>query len=221
MDPAETVAVRARRPPQLPLVRFTSLATVFVALDSLLCVCLWIAGGDSRYMEDSVRDFSFTHSTFDLACLAAVRGVLIMVCLYYLEFYSLAEAAVRSSERQLTSRRLAFLCRVSLLLVSSLSALYAAVKGAVILREVVNHSWSGEGGMHTTYKVLCVTAVVFPVVEVGIGVASWYYMRRLARVYQLQAVINEGTGERGGEEESPRKKADLKRLILLAKPVRV
>ncbi len=222
MDSKESTArvkmAGGRRLPHLPLVRFTSLATLFVAVDSLVCVCLWIAGGDSRYMEDSVRDFSFTHSTFDLACLAAVRGVILVACLYYLEHFSLVEVSVRNEDRLITSRRIALLCRVSLFLISSVSLLYAAVKGAVILHEVLSDSWISEAGMHVTYEVLCITSVVFPVAEVGIGVASWWYIRRLTLVSQLQVIINEGSGERE-KGETLRKKADLKRLVLLAKPV--
>ncbi len=78
----------------LPLLRFTSVISVLVALDSLACISLWIAGGNSRYLETNVEQFSITRSTFDLACIAALRGIIIIASqllpgtVYYNEEYS-------------------------------------------------------------------------------------------------------------------------------------
>lgn len=87
-----------KRMSHLSVFRFTGVATLLVALDSLACVALWLAGGDTTYLEDSVEDFSFTHSTFDLACIAAVRGVVLIACFYYLEHYSLMQVSVTNKK---------------------------------------------------------------------------------------------------------------------------
>lgn len=208
-----------RRMSHLPLLRFTSIATLLVALDSLACVALWVAGGDTTYLEDSVEDFSFTHSTFDLACIAAVRGVVLIACFYYLEHHSLMQVSVTSERRQKSSRMLSILCQFVILLVSFISLIYAVVKGGLILHQIVNKSWNvsskPELDMSITYKILCIVAIVFPALEIVFGVSSWCFLRHMIRIRQLRLIINQQEGE-----DKPKKKADLKRLTLLAKPVR-
>ena len=210
-----------RKLSHLPLLRFTSVATLFVALDSLLCVALWLAGGDSAYTEESVTDFSFTHSTFDLACLAVGRGVVLVACLYYLEHYTLLAVSVNSEERQKSNRTLAVVCRGGILLLSAASFAYAIVKGGLVIYQIVNGTWNTDAdpeiNMHITYKILCVVAVVFPAVEFGLGVASWWFLRRMMRIHRLRMILS---GEGNAEDSSkPRRKADLRRLAVLAKPV--
>ena len=46
--------------------RLAMLNQKLTAVNSLVCTVLWLAGGDSLYLEDSIKEFSFTHSTFDL-----------------------------------------------------------------------------------------------------------------------------------------------------------
>ena len=219
MDPT---VKKPRTLSHLPLFRFTTIATVIVAMDSLVCVSLWIAGGNSAYMEDSVKDFSFTYSTFDLACFAAVRGVILIACLYYMEHYTLVQISVNKEENQITSWRIAILCRIGVLLVSSISFAYAVIKGGVIVHKIATGTWDSESkadlNMHIAYKILCVIAVVFPLVEIGVGLASWFFMRRLTQVQQLRLIINGESEEEGGK---PKKKVDLRRLAILAKPVRL
>lgn len=79
----------------LPFLRYTTLASLVIALDSLISISLWIAGGDSSYMENNVEHFSIYDSTFDLACIAAVKGPLLIACIYYLEHYTLTAASTK------------------------------------------------------------------------------------------------------------------------------
>ena len=210
-----------KRMSHLPVFRFTGVATLLVALDSLACVALWLAGGDTTYLEDSVEDFSFTHSTFDLACIAAVRGVILIACFYYLEHYTLLQVSVTTAKRRQSSRTLVILCRFSILLTSSITLIYAVVKGGFILQQIVSKNWNSSSNpeldMTVPYKILCIAAVVFPALEFVLGIASWYFLLRMIRVQQLRLIINQQEGE---EEGKPKKKVDLRRLILLAKPVR-
>lgn len=199
----------------LPLLRFTNLATVFVALDSLFSISLWLAGGDSQYLEDSVKDFSLLTSTFDLASLAAVRGVLIIACLYYLEHYTLVSVSSILEKKQLISRRLAGLCHILLLIFPLVSCVYAVVKGALILAKL--GSVSEE--LHITYKILCIVAIVIPAMEVAIAVSSICFMWRLTHILKLRIAAH-STEEEVGEEKK-KSKADLKRIALLAVPVSI
>ena len=210
---------RRHRLSNLPLVRFMTIVSLFVAFDSLTCIALWLAGGDSLYLEDSVKDFSFTHSTFDLACIAAIRGVLLFVCLYYLENNGLLSASITEREKKLSSSRLAKICQAILLLVSGISFVYAVVKGAFVIRDLVTGSSADvdpELTMHISYKVLCIVAVVFPGAELVLSGVSWWCIRRMIRTRQLRMLINDEGGEGVGEKKS---KADIKRIFLLAKPV--
>ena len=152
-----------------PLLRFTGIVTILVALDGLVCISLWIAGGDSEYMEDSVKDFSFTHSTFDLACISAVRCVILVACFYYLEQYSLLKVSVRQHDAIKGSNRMVKFCHVTILVVSGISAVYAVVKGSWIIRSILRKSWNStdqEINMHISYKVLCIVSVIFPLCEI-------------------------------------------------------
>lgn len=209
---------RQKRMSNLPVVRFMSVAAILVALDSLVCIALWLAGGDSLYLEDSVKDFSFTHSTFDLACIAAFRGVLLFVCLYFLENNSLLAASVTERSRKVTTTRLARLCQAVLFLVAGLSFIYAIVKGAFVIRDIVKGDSSTtdpELTMHISYKVLCIVAVVFPGLELVLSVISWWFIQRMIHKRQLRMLINEDDSE--GEKKKP--KADIIRIVKLAKPV--
>lgn len=199
----------------LPLIRFTTLATVLIALDSLVTIGLWLAGGNSQYLEESVEDFSFLTSTFDLVCLAVVRGVLFIACLYYLEHYTLVAASSKLEKKALSSRKLANFCHAFLLILSLVSFAYAVVKGSFILA----HLSDVTSQLHITYKILCVVAVVVPLLEVAISISSIYFMWRLTHVLKLRMTaltLNEVEGTDGEQKKS---KANLRRIALLAVPV--
>ena len=198
----------------LPLVRFTTVATILVALDSLVSISLWLFGGDSLYLEDSVEDFSIYTSTFDLACLAAARGVLIVCCLCYLEHYWLASVSSRVIQRQVLSRRIAFSCLASIIILSLSCLAYSLTKGILVLLKLDADSVE----IHVTYKILCCFAVAATAVELLLGVSSFYFMRRLTHVQKIRLVLNE-TEEDVAAGDGRKKSADLKRLAKLAIPV--
>jgi len=209
-----------RKKHSLPWIRFTTLACFFVIFDTLSCVSLWIAGGTSqRYLERSVEDFSLITSTFDLACLAAVRGVVLTALFFFLERVVLKDAstnAIRANRGKTTNR---VLLQVLIILTTFACLCYAAIKGGLII-----HGWSKARHMHPTYKALCIAATVFPLVELLIGVGSFYFMRKL---YTLRVIliVNETEDledERVTEEEKKKsafRAANLKRLLLMAQPV--
>ncbi|XP_019857036.1 PREDICTED: ABC transporter B family member 25-like isoform X2 [Amphimedon queenslandica] len=193
----------------LPFLRYTTLTSIIIAVDSLLSISLWIAGGDSSYMENNVEHFSIYDSTFDLACIAAVKGPLLIACVYYLEQYTLTAASTIIRSKVSSSQRLAKTCQVLFMLLSLMSLAYALTKGTLILLK------DSETSLHITYKILCIVGVVSPTLEIILGLASFYFMRRLIHVSRLRLILDENENESG---ESKKKKADLKRLIKLAIP---
>ena len=198
----------------LPLVRFTSVATILVAFDSLVSIALWLAGGDSLYLEDSVEDFSIYTSTFDLACLAAARGILIVCCLYYLEQYSLLSVSSQVLYRQVLSRRIAVSCHASIIILALSSLVYSLVKGVLVLLRLDADAVE----IHTSYKILCCFAVAATAVELLIGVSSFCFMRRLTHVHKIRLVVEE-TEDGVAVGDGKKKSADLRRLAKLAVPV--
>lgn len=196
----------------LPLARFTSVVTVVVALDSLLSISLWLAGGDNAYLETSVEGFSITKSTFDLACLAAIRGVLLLCFLYLLEHYTLASVSGQPGSQQVSSRRQAVLCHVALLTLALGSFVYGVVKGGIIIREIVRDQWTG---VHITYKIVLVSGVAFPALETILGICMFCYAKRLKRRYRLRLLLTDEATKERKEKKSP----SIRRLASLAKPV--
>ena len=212
--------------PSLPWIRFTSVVIFLVALDSLICVTLWLAGdgGSSKYLEHSVTEFSISHSTFDLALIAVARGLILVPCFYYLEHYSLLTVLARGRTKRNSALKFSRICRALVFLTAAVSIVYIAVKGSFIIDQIVNSNWDSanpEIRMSISYKILCIVALVFPLLEVAISVASWFFLGRLVHIQQVQLLINaeEGEVEEEEEEGGKKKKVDLKRLVLLAKPV--
>lgn len=216
----ERLGETRQRLSHLPLLRFTSVVIIFVALDCLVCISLWIAGGDSLYMEDSVKEFSFTHSTFDLACIALVRCAILIGCFYYLEHFSLLKVSIGEHDKQRVGCRIVFFCHLGIFSATLVSLLYSIVKGSFILKSILQGTWNDidqEHHMHITYKVLCIISIVFPAIEFIFSTISSWCIRRMIRVKRLRLLVNLNEDDNG---KPRKKKADLKRIFLLAKPVR-
>ena len=219
-------ANRKKKEHSLPWIRFTTVATVIVAIDTVTCVALWIAGGNSKYLEKNVKDFSLVKSTFDLACIAAVRGVLLIALLVLLERAVIRDVSLIWSLSTATSKRRAasnynIIIHMFILLTAFACLCYAAVKGGLVI-----HEWRQGKHMHVTYKILCIVAVVFPLVELVVGAASFYYMKKL-RTRQIMLIVNETeVQEQDGMTNEEKSKAsfhtaNLRRLLLMAQPVSV
>ena len=205
----------------LPWIRFTTLSTFIVAIDSIACVALWTAGGNSRYLENSIEDFSLIKSTFDLACVAAVRGVILIALLYLLERAVINHVVLSTKARKGTANNYSLPLQILILLTSFACLSYAAVKIGLVI-----HEWKEGRHMHVTYKILCIAAAVFPLVELVIGVLSFYFMRRL-HTQQVMLIVNETEDQEQTEmtdeqnSKSSFRAASLRRLLLMAKPVSI
>lgn len=205
---------------RLVLMRVINISILLVALDSLLCIALWLAGGDSLYLEDSVKEFSLTHSTFDLVVIAAIRGVVLFGCFFFIERHNILLAPVKNGERSSSTDRITLLCQLSVIIVFSVvSLVYSIVKGGFIIQSIETGTWtdvSKETEMHITYKILCIAGLVFPLLESVLGFVCLWLVRTRLRIQKLRLLVNL---EGGDIVSAPQRKADLKRIILTAKPV--
>ena len=206
-------APRRRLLSHLPILRYTTLSIIIVALDSLLSISLWIVGGNSQYLENSVEHFSLYRSTFDLAVIAALRGLVLIGCLYYVEYYTLASVSTDSEPARIVNRRLAWFCHGIIIIVSFATMVYAATKLTLVLL-----SMDLFRALHITYKVLFVVGVASPALELILGGLSFYFMWRLVNVQRLRLILQNGNGSSDAATD-PSKKADIKRLVVLAIPV--
>jgi len=208
--------METRQRHSLPWIRFTTLACLAVIFDAISCISLWIAGGTSKYLERSVEDFSLITSTFDLACLAAIRGVSLITFFFLLERVVLKDAvtnAVRVNRGKASNR---ILLHVLIMLTAFACLCYAAAKGGLVI-----HRWTKARHMHPTYKALCIVATVFPLVELLIGIGSIYFMRKLysMKVILIVNEVEDGSVTEKETKDSAFRPANLKRLLLMAQPV--
>lgn len=196
----------------LPLFRYTTATIILVTIDSLLSISLWIAGGNSQYLEESIEDFSLYKSTFDLAVMAAIRGVLLIGCLYYLEHYTLTAVSTKVEQTQITSQRLAWACHAVLLMLPLASLIYAVVKLVLIL---VKSMESFKHDLHIAYRILCVVGVTTPLLELVLGLLSFHFMWKLVHVLKVRRLLQ----EEQGNTDKKKSKANFGRLMKLAFPV--
>ena len=190
-----------------------------------MCIALWLAGGDSLYLEESVEKFQFTHSTFDLACLAAVRAVVVVLCLFYLENSLVRFTSTSRRRDQKSSRQMARFCLGVMLTVVVITMIYAFVKGAMVLAQVVNGQWNYADidphlVMSVPYIILCVVAIVFPAVDIFLGLISWWCVKRMLHTRRIYLIVSETEEEDDQESDAAAtRNASLKRILILAKPV--
>jgi len=96
---------------------------------------------------------------------------------------------------------------------------YAVVKGGLVI-----HEWAKARQMHSTYKVACIVATIFPFLELLIGIASIYFMRKL-RTQRIMLIAIEANDEAENEppEEGWKKRSRfmLTRWLRLVAPVSI
>ncbi|PIK50618.1 putative ABC transporter B family member 1 [Apostichopus japonicus] len=200
----------------LPFFRFCNFLRLLVFLDGCLSAALWIAGGHTKYMEDSVIDWTITGSVFELACLGLIRMVILFHLFTKLEDHSLA-LLQHPYDRSITSKKKTGLLITVVL--SILSLIYSAVKGGLVL-SCLNGSFcamlkaDSYEPMHVTYNALVISSVVFSLLELLAAVTNPIFLKRL-QVMRIQHELKEDEEE--GEGKEKKKKADLRRLFTLAK----
>lgn len=95
---------------------------------------------------------------------------------------------------------------------------YTIFKGGFVLYKIINDISYEK--MHAEYNALMISAVCFSLIEFIAMLLSFGAMRRL-KVIRITRMFNEKGIEIDEEGKAVPKKVDLKRLIILAKPVSI
>ncbi|XP_014663752.1 PREDICTED: ABC transporter B family member 25-like isoform X2 [Priapulus caudatus] len=196
----------------LPLARFTVLTTLLLFVDCIVTAVLWFTGGSGEYLTDSVINFSFETSIFDLLPLAIVR-TLILVSIYW----KLESTYMQQYESPLDYQ----LFLVKRVLHASAGAVqlvftaYAFIKGGMILAAFVRSSKSAA--MSATFYAALVCACVFSLAELLAYVLSFRTYKKLPKM-RVRHIYN-AVGVEVDVDGTPKKReASLVRIAVLAKP---
>lgn len=188
----------------LPTWRYTTMVQALLLLDLVSSATLWLCGGNSNYLEDSVKHFNIRDSVFDLAAIAFVKGSILFFVYPWLEHLSMKQID-HPYDKGLASRKC--YCHFLAIFLSVGSLAYSITKG-VLIYEVRSEK---EHKLHPTYYALVISSVVFALLESVLSLSSFVAMRRL-KVQRILHTPNDA-------EPSQRKKVNLGRLMTLAKPV--
>ncbi|XP_059844068.1 ABC transporter B family member 1-like [Hypanus sabinus] len=184
---------------RLPAVRFIPLINIILFVDGISTIMLWILGGRSHYLENDVLKWCFWKSTFDLAAFCTMKTCILIVI--YLTMESIALKQIDDLNNCNLKRKREFLHLISFT-ISGLWVAYTIAKGITVL---VTQSYKE---MHLTFKIVCISTVVFSLVEFPFCVFCNRFLRRL-QIFRIVQSIE--------EERDQKSKADLKRLFCLAK----
>ena len=107
-------------------------------------------------------------------------------------------------------------CHLTVILVTISTLGYALVKGGMILDAYLNNESFHH--LHLTYNIACISCVAFGLLELILGLLSFRAMRML----KVQRILNRKNayGQHLDEEGNViKRKANIRRLLALAKPV--
>ncbi|XP_007900472.1 ABC transporter B family member 1 [Callorhinchus milii] len=184
---------------RLPAVRFIPLINFILFMDGISTIILWILGGRTHYLENDVLHWCFWRSTFDLTAFCTMKTCILIVL--YLTMESIALKQIDDLNNTNLKRKREILHLVSFV-ISGLWVVYTLAKGITVL---VKQSYSE---MHLTFKIVCISTLVFSLIEFPFCILCNRFLRRLQILRIVHSI----------EEERTRKsKADLKRLFSLAK----
>jgi hypothetical protein len=174
---------------------------------------LILSGGHSKYFVDNIIDFHFKESVFDLALLAALKTVVIVTVLPILENKSY-EQIDSPYKNGLHTQCMILHSVLKLTFLGSLA--FSVVKGGLILNSILNDKQYER--MHATYNALVISSVCFSILQSLLSLFSGNAMRRL-KIMRILHRFNDKGQEVDKEGKPIKKKVDIKRLVMLAKPV--
>ncbi|XP_032899235.1 ABC transporter B family member 1-like [Amblyraja radiata] len=184
---------------RLPAVRFIPLINIILFVDGISTIVLWILGGRSHYLENDVIRWCFWKSTFDLAAFCTMKTCILIVI--YLTMESVALKQIDDLNNPNLKRKRGLLHLISFT-ISGLWVAYTMAKGITVL---VTQSYKE---MHLTFKIVCISTLVFSLIEFPFCVLSNRFLRRL-QIFRIVQNMEEVR-----DQES---KADLGRLFSLVK----
>ena len=188
----------------LPSRRFTTVVQVVLLFDLVSSLALWLCGGNSNYMDNSVEHFKMRYSVFDLAAISFVKSSILFFVYPWLEHLSMKQID-HPYDRGLASRKCS--CHFLAIFLSVGSLAYSTTKGVLIYKVRSEKEYK----LHPTYYALVVSSVAFSLLESVFSLSSFVAMRRL-KVLRILHTPNDADSTR-------KQKVNLRRLMTLAKPV--
>jgi len=189
-----------------PFCRFLTFIRFIFFADLVVSSALWLAGGDSQYLEDNVTEFQMNHSVFDLALIHFLLAVSFIAL--YTEIESLTMQAIAGDDEsgKIKSKKKFYMLLTFVFSVASLA--YSIAKCVFIVQEHNDHPKT----IHSTYYALTISSMVFSGVEFLMFFVTITVLKKTSLRYTR---MNEADVE--GKSDG-KKKADLGRLFSLAKP---
>lgn len=196
-----------------PMCRLLNLIRLLFFADLATSTALWLAGGSSEYLEDNVTKFKMDQSVFDLALirfLLAVSFIFLYSELENLTIYETRNGAEEDPSNGSKTRKT--LCIFATFFFSLGSLVYSCVKFYFMYTEHKSHPKL----IHSTYYILAFSSLAFSSVEFLVFFVNVWVLRRMSVKYSKMSDDEMSNASGNGKEK---KKADLGRLLSLAKPV--
>ena len=192
-----------------PFCRYLNIVRLIFFADLVASSALWLAGGDSQYLEDNVTKFKMNQSVFDLAIIHFLLAVSFIALYTELERLSI-QCAIRDEDNgKLRQKKLFYTLLTFIFTTASLA--YSITKCVFIIQEHNKH----PNYIHHTYYALAITAVAFSGIEFLLFFSTVLVLKKTSiRYSKMIEAEMETEGKKDGK-----KKADLGRLFSLAKPV--
>lgn len=193
-----------------PFCRFLNIVRAVFFADLVTSSALWLAGGDSKYLEDNVTKFSINQSVFDLALIRFLLAISFVLMYSEIECLTIQAASKEGSSDKCRRKKLVYTILICIFSIASLA--YSIVKCAFIIEEDKKH----PKVIHATYHALAISSVAFSAVEFIAFFINVYVMRRAGMHFARIAENGDDPSESG---KSTKQSANIGRLLSLAKPV--
>ena len=190
-----------------PFCRYLTFIRFIFFADLVVSSALWLAGGDSQYLEDNVTEFQMNHSVFDLALIHFLLAISFIALYTEIESLTMQAMAGNDENGRVKQKKQFYMLITFIFSVASLA--YSIAKCVFIVQEHNNH----PGTIHSTYYALAISSVGFSAVEFLVFIVTVPVLKKTSLRYSR---MNEADVE--GKNDG-KKKADLGRLFSLAKPV--
>lgn len=197
----------------LPTCRFINVVKTFLILDGILTAILWLTGGDSEYFVDNILNFHIRQSVFDLVLITGIKMVVLTIVYTYLELYSFRQID-KPYDIHIAKRK--FICHMVTVFISLLCFAYSVAKGGGVLYAIINLGDTYKR-MHVEYNVLVICSLVFGFLECLLSAYAFHAMKKLRTLRMLHR-FNDSGQEVDDDGKPVKKKVNLKRVLLLAKP---
>ena len=192
-----------------PFCRYLTIVRFIFFADLVASSALWLAGGDSQYLEDNVTKFQMNQSVFDLAMIRFLLALSFIALYTELERLSIQCATRDEDNDKLKQKKLFYTFLAFILTTANLA--YSITKCVFIIQEHNKH----PKVIHSTYYALAITSVGFSGVEFLLFFSTIMVLKKTAIRYSK---MTEDELANGGKKDE-KKKADLGRLFSLVKPV--